>query len=150
MQPGELAHYIHEHIPLSKAMGVSVVAVEDDAIILQAPLEPNLNHRQTVFGGSASALAILASWALLHVRLQAAGIADRLVIQRNTMEYKHPILGQFTARSMLERPDAWRQFTVMLARRGRARITVVAVLEHMGRVAGRFSGQFVALGNGQP
>ena len=150
MQPGELAHYIHEHIPLSKAMGVSVVAVEDDAIILQAPLEPNLNHRQTVFGGSASALAILASWALLHVRLQAAGIADRLVIQRNTIEYRHPILGQFTARSMLERPDAWRQFTVMLARRGRARITVVAVLEHMGRVAGRFSGQFVALGNGQP
>ena len=150
MQPGELAHYIHEHIPLSKAMGVSVVAVEDDAIILQAPLEPNLNHRQTVFGGSASALAILASWALLHVRLQAAGIADRLVIQHNTMEYQHPILGQFTARSMLERPDAWRQFTVMLARRGRARITVVAVLEHMGRVAGRFSGQFVALGNGQP
>ena len=150
MQPGELAHYIHEHIPLSKAMGVSVVAVEDDAIILQAPLEPNLNHRQTVFGGSASALAILASWALLHVRLQAEGIADRLVIQRNTMEYQHPILGQFTARSMLERPDAWRQFTVMLARRGRARITVVAVLEHMGRVAGRFSGQFVALGNGQP
>ena len=150
MQPGELAHYIHEHIPLSKAMGVSVVAVEDDAIILQAPLEPNLNHRQTVFGGSASALAILASWALLHVRLQAAGIADRLVIQRNVMEYRHPIDGPFTARSMLERPDAWRQFTVMLARRGRARITVVAVLEHMGRVAGRFSGQFVALGNGQP
>ena len=150
MQPGELAQYIHEQIPLSKAMGVSVVAVEDDAIILQAPLEPNLNHRQTVFGGSASALAILASWALLHVRLQAAGIADRLVIQHNTMEYQHPILGQFTARSMLERPDAWRQFTVMLARRGRARITVVAVLEHMGRVAGRFSGQFVALGNGQP
>jgi thioesterase domain-containing protein len=150
MQPGELAQYIHERIPLSKAMGVSVVAVEDDAITLQAPLEPNLNHRQTVFGGSASALAILASWALLHVRLQAEGIADRLVIQRNTMEYKHPILGQFTARSMLEHPDAWQQFTVMLARRGKARITVLVVLEHMGRVAGRFSGQFVAVGNGQP
>jgi len=146
VQPGELAHYIHEHIPLSKAMGVSVVAVEDDAIILQAPLEPNLNHRQTVFGGSASALAILASWALLHVRLQAAGIADRLVIQHNTMEYQHPILGQFTARSMLERPEGWKPFTDMLARRGKARITVLAVLEHMGRVAGRFSGQFVASG----
>ena len=85
VQPGELAQYIHEHIPLSKAMGVSVVAVEDDAITLQAPLEPNLNHRQTVFGGSASALAILASWSLLHVRLHGQGIADRLVIQRNSI-----------------------------------------------------------------
>jgi hypothetical protein len=64
------------------------------------------------------------------------------------MDYQHPILGQFTARSMLERPDAWRHFTAILARRGKARITVLAVLEHMGRVAGRFSGQFVAVGNG--
>ena len=145
MQPGELAQYIHERIPLSKAMGVSVVAVEDDAITLQAPLEPNLNHRQTVFGGSASALAILASWALLHVRLRSEGIADHLVIQRNVIEYEHPILGQFTARSMLERTDAWKPFTDTLARRGKARITVLALLEYMGRTAGRFSGQFVAL-----
>ena len=93
MRPGELAQYIHEHIPLSKAMAVSVVAVEDDAITLQAPLEPNLNHRQTVFGGSASALAILASWALLHVRLQAAGIADRLVINATPLNTGIPSSG---------------------------------------------------------
>ena len=146
MEPHELARYIHEHIPLSKAIGVSVLAIEADAVTLQAPLEPNLNHQQTVFGGSASALAILASWALLHVRLQSAGIAARLVIQRNVMEYQSPILGQFTARSTLEHPEGWKPFTDMLARRGKARITVLAVLEHLGRVAGRFSGQFVALG----
>ena len=122
------------------------MAVEADAIILQAPIEPNLNHRRTVFGGSASALAILASWSLLHVRLHAEGIADRLVIQRNLMEYQYPIPGQFTARSMLEHPEGWEPFTDLLARRGKARITVLAVLEHMGRVAGRFSGQFVAFG----
>jgi len=145
MRPPELTQYIHERIPLAKAMGASVMVVEDDVVILQAPLEPNLNHRETVFGGSASALAILASWALLHVRLRSEGIADRLVIQRNVMEYQHPILGQFTARSMLERADAWKLFTDTLARRGKARITVLAVLEYMGRTAGRFSGQFVAL-----
>jgi thioesterase domain-containing protein len=146
MQPSELAQYIHEHIPLSQAIGVSVVSVADDSVTLQAPLEPNLNHQDTVFGGSASAVAILASWALLHVRLQSEGIADRLVIQRNVMEYQQPIRGQFTARSMLERPEGWKPFIDMLARRGKARITVLAVLEHMGQVAGRFSGQFVALG----
>jgi len=144
VQPLELAHYIHQHIPLAKAMGVSVLSVEEHAVTLQAPLAPNINHRHTVFGGSASALAILAGWALLHVRLQAAGIADCLVIQRNVMEYEHPILGQFTARSRLERPERWQQFTATLSRRGKARITVLAALEHMDRVAGRFSGEFVA------
>ena len=144
----ELAQYIHEHIPLTKLMGVSVLSIEEHALILQAPLAPNINHRHTVFGGSASALAILAGWALLHVRLRSEGLADRLVIQRNTMEYQYPITGQFTARATLEHPDRWSSFTSMIARKGKARIGVLAVLEHMGRVVARFNGQFVALGEG--
>jgi thioesterase domain-containing protein len=144
--PADLARYIHVHIPLSKAMGVSVVSFDEQTVTLEAPLGPNINHRQSVFGGSASALAILAGWALLHVRLHAEGITNRLVIQRNSMEYQHPILGQFTARSTLEHPERWRQFTAMLMRRGRARVTVLAVLEHTNKVVGSFTGQFVALG----
>jgi len=146
MLPAELERYIHEHIPLSKAMGVSVVSVDESGVALEAPLGPNINHRGSAFGGSASALAILAGWALLHVRLHAVGVADRLVIQRNTMEYQQPILGSFTARSRLVRPDRWTHFTAMLARRGKARIAVAAQLEHAGRVVGVFTGEFVALG----
>jgi len=146
MLASELAQYLHDHIPLTKLMGVSVVSVEEHALVLQAPLAPNVNHHHTVFGGSASALAMLAGWALLHVRLRSEGLADRLVIQRNTMEYEHPITGQFTARATLEHPDRWSAFTTMIARKGKARIGVLAVLEHMGRVAARFSGEFVALG----
>ncbi len=144
MLPAELERYIHEHIPLSIAMGVAVLSVEENAVTLQAPLEPNINHRQTVFGGSASAVAILAGWALLHVRLHSANIADRLVIQRNTMDYQQPIRGPFTARSMLEQPDRWKPFMATLTRKSKARITVLAVLEHVDRVVGRFSGEFVA------
>jgi thioesterase domain-containing protein len=66
----ELAQYLHEHIPLSRAMGVEVVEATWDGVSLRAPLAPNINHRETVFGGSASAVAILAAWALLYVRLQ--------------------------------------------------------------------------------
>jgi thioesterase domain-containing protein len=145
MLPAELERYIHEHIPLSKAMAVSVVSLDESTVALEAPLTPNLNHRGTVFGGSASALAILAGWALLHVRLHTAGVADRLVIQRNTIEYQQPILGSFTARSRLIHPDRWPHFTAMLARKGKARIAVAAVLEHAGQVVGTFTGEFVAL-----
>ena len=55
-------------------MAVSVKAVTTDTVILAAPLEPNINHKHTVFGGSASALGILAAWSLLHVRLVDAGL----------------------------------------------------------------------------
>jgi len=145
MLPVELERYIHEHIPLSKAMAVSVVSVEPGTVALQAPLAPNSNHQGTVFGGSASALAILAGWALLHVRLQAEGVADRLVIQRNTLEYQQPIGGTFSACSRLEHPERWQQFMAMLSRKGKARITVAARLEHQSRAVGAFTGEFVAL-----
>ena len=70
----DLERYLHEHIPLSKAMQVSVVSVDTDGVTLRAPLAPNINHQDTVFGGSASAVAILAGWSLLHTRLAAAGL----------------------------------------------------------------------------
>jgi thioesterase domain-containing protein len=139
----DLERYLHEHIPLSKAMQVSVVDVQTDGVTLHAPLAPNINHRDTVFGGSASAVAMLAGWSLLHTRLAGAGLSGRLVIQRNTMEYNLPIAGSFTARSFIQTP-AWERFVLTLKRKGRARLTVSCVLEYDGQLAGRFEGEFVA------
>lgn len=146
MTPQALETYLHRHIPLSASMAVSVVSIAPDSVTLSAPLEPNINHRATVFGGSASAVAILSAWSLLHLRLTGEGVESRLVIQRNTMDYLAPITGRFTATARLA-PDAdWAGFTRMLARRGKARIAMHAVLEQDGRAVGRLTGEFVALG----
>ena len=146
MTPAELQKYLHDHIPLSTAMQVSVVDVSSDGVVLSAPLAPNINHRDTVFGGSASAVAILAAWSLLHSRLKSSGLSGRLVIQRNCMSYELPISGAFTARSFVSGPGAWEMFTRMLRRKGRARISVSCVLEYAGQAVGQFEGEFVALG----
>jgi thioesterase domain-containing protein len=143
----DLERYLHKHIPLSKAMQVSVVSVQRDGVTLCAPLAPNINHRDTVFGGSVSAVAILAGWSLLYTRLAGTGLADRLVIQRNTMNYDLPIAGSFTARSFIPTPAAWESFVRILERRGRGRLTVSCMLEFHGQAAGRFEGEFVALGS---
>jgi thioesterase domain-containing protein len=146
MAPGDLQQYLHDHIPLSKAMQVAVMSVSSDSVVLAAPLAPNINHRETVFGGSASALAILSAWSLLHVRMIAEGVGDcRLVIQRNTLEYSAPIRGDFVARSALADPGRWSGFLRLLARRGAARMEVRSVLECEGAAVGAFSGEFVAL-----
>jgi thioesterase domain-containing protein len=146
MTEAELETYLHDHIPLSRAMAVRVVSLSDDKVILGAPLGPNINHRDTVFGGSASAVAILSAWSLLHLRLTSAGQPSRVVIQRNSMDYLAPIAGDFTATATNPDDVAWDGFLRMLARRGMARITVGAELEYEGKVAGRLSGDFVAFG----
>lgn len=146
MSPSELEAYLHAHIPLSRAMQVSVVQASPEGVILSAPLAPNINHRDTVFGGSASAIAILAAWSLLHTRMNAEGLASRLVIQRNTMSYEEPIAGAFTATASAPDAQAWEQFLRMFKRKGKARIVVASELRFNGAVAGRLEGEFVALG----
>jgi len=139
-----LQQYLHEHIPLSRAMQVSVLAASVEEVLLAAPLAPNINHRETVFGGSASAVCILAAWSLVQVRLRASETAARLVIQRNLMEYLLPVHGDFTARARVEDEAPWRHFHKVLERRGKARIAVAATQEREGVIAGRLAGTFVA------
>lgn len=140
-----LERYLHEHIPLSKAMQASVASLSPEQVTLGAPLEPNLNHRGTVFGGSAASLAILSAWALVHTRLQAEGLSCRLVIQRHSMAYDLPLDGAFEATATLADPEAWSRFLHTLRRMGRARITVRSEVRSGDQAAGRFEGDFVAL-----
>ena len=150
MNPHDLESYLHDHIPLAKAMAVSVAEASQGRVVLAAPLAPNINHRDTVFGGSASAVVILAAWSMLHVRLSAEGLGSRLVIQRNTMDYLAPMAGTFTAVAEAPPAPAWGAFVRMLQRKGIARIEQTSVLHWDGRPAGQLQGEFVAFGAGYP
>lgn len=141
----ELERYLHLHIPISAAMGVQVVTASRDLVRLTAPLEPNINHRRTVFGGSAAAVGILAGWALLHVRLGHGGTVSRIVIQRGTIDYDLPIEGDFDAVAVAPDPDLWDRFTRTLTRRGRGRIDLDVELACAGVSVGRSRGAYVVL-----
>jgi thioesterase domain-containing protein len=141
----DLERYLHENIPLSKVMGVQVKMASPEQVLLWAPLAPNINHHQTVFGGSGVVLSTLAAWTLLHLRLKHARFDAQLVIQRSSMEYERPIPGDFQAVCRLTDETAWSRFGTTLERRGRARITLNAHLLHAELEMGAFTGDFVAL-----
>jgi thioesterase domain-containing protein len=137
--------YLYRQIPLSCSMGVRVIRVSDAEVELEIPLEPNINHRRTVFGGSAAAAATLAAWAVLWHRLKEHPRRPELVIQANRMQYLLPIYGAFTARTLPVDNAAWNRFVSAIERKGRARIEVSSSLEFRGHRCGLFSGTFVAL-----
>jgi thioesterase domain-containing protein len=140
-----LEHYLHEHIPLSRAMQVAIRQADPERVVLSAPLAPNINHRETVFGGSASALAILSAWTLLYVRLRDANVNARVVIQRNSMQYLQAIPDAFEAVTSIADDQAWQRFLHMLNRKRRARIHLTATLFCAGRKVGEMEGDFVAV-----
>jgi thioesterase domain-containing protein len=142
--PQALQDYLYAHIPLSKAMAVEVKTATPQVVLLSAPLAPNINHRDTVFGGSASTLAILSAWALLHVSMIDANIKARLVIQKNSMNYDLPMLGEFSAEATAPAPEKWQRFLTTLQKHKRARVSITSVLNCDGQQAGAFQGDFVA------
>jgi len=141
----DLERYLHERIPLTRAMAVEVRAASIDGVEIYAPLEPNINHRDTVFGGSASAVAIVAAWSALHVRLRAAGLDARLVIRRNTMSYERPIASGFTATAAPPAGDAWEKLVATVERGRPARVIVGAQLLCEGQLVGELEGEFAVL-----
>lgn len=138
--PETLEAYLHLHIPLSKAMGVRVIRADRERVVLRAPLEPNINHFASAFGGSVSAIAVLAAWSWIHVQLREVDAAN-LVIQRSTMNFLKPIAGEFEAICDGEDTDA---FMRALARKGSGRIEIPAAVTYQGEVAATLLGTFVA------
>lgn len=137
--------YLYEHIPLSKAMEVEVVEASKNKVVLKAPLAPNINHRETIFGGSASALSILSAWTLIHFRLQHEGLGCRVVIHKNTMSYDKPILSEFEAICILEDDSKWQKFVKILSSKKRSRIVLNSYLECNEEKVGFFDGALVAI-----
>jgi len=144
MDTATLQKYLHDHIPLSRAIEVEVVEATDNGVTLAAPLAPNINHRETVFGGSASAVAILSAWTLMYLRLRREQLNVRIVIQKNTMTYERPITGRFIASAAVSDTAAWRRFVDTVRRKSRGRFTVRSVLYCHTEKVGEFDGDFVA------
>lgn len=136
--------YLHEHIPLTAAIGAEVIFYDGETLQISAPLEPNLNHRNTAFGGSLSALAILSGWGLIHLKLKEEGITVRLVIQKSVCDFSAPIDGAFRACARAIPQADWSRFLRTFQRHGRARIRVTSELVTEEGTGGTHLGTYVA------
>ena len=145
MHLSEVNAYIHEHIPMTAAMGAWVESYDGRSVAVSAPLGPNLNHRNTAFGGSLAALGIVSGWVLLFLKLKECGIRNRLVIRKSAFDFLEPIDGDFSAVCSLPPEQEWEEFLHTLKRRGRSRITLQSEISGPSGPAGRHEGVYVAV-----
>lgn len=145
MNLNDVTSYLHEHIPITAHLGAKVESYDGTSVCLGAPLQPNLNHRLTAFGGSISALAILSGWTLLHLRLKEKGIRNRLVIQKSSVDFLDPIEGDFRATCVMPPAEKWERFVTTLQKFGKARITVRSRIESSSGTGGTHEGVYVAV-----
>ncbi|CUI17396.1 conserved hypothetical protein [Candidatus Protochlamydia naegleriophila] len=142
----ELEAYLHKHIPLSKAMGIRVEKADPGQVILWAPFAPNINHKQTVFGGSLHALTTLACWGLVYANLkQTEEASAQIVITKSDVAYLAPVDGDFRAECLRPADDEWQRFFNMLRLKGKARLNLMATIHHAGRLCVDYRATFAAI-----
>ena len=141
-----LESVLHGDIPLTREMGLQVLDWEQQRLRLQLPLEANVNHKSTMFGGSLYCGAVLAGWGWLHLRLKEEGIEDgHIVIQEGQISYPLPVTGDATAICPVPDAKVWKKFLAMYQRYGRARLTLHTHIVNQGSEedAVTFTGQYV-------
>ena len=141
----EVTAYLHGEIPITRAMGITVAAWNGTAVTLAAPLEPNLNHADTAFGGSIATLGILAGYSLLHLVFLERKISTRILIQKSETEYLRPIDGAMEAMAALPEATALEEFLNTIARKRRARMEIESRVLCRKAVAATHRGLFVAM-----
>lgn len=144
------SHYLesvlHHDIPLTRDMGLRVLDWREQQLSLYLPLDPNVNHKSTMFGGSLYCGAVLAGWGWLHLRLKEEGITDgHIVIQEGQISYPLPVTGDATAICPAPDERVWKKFLAMYRRYGRARLVLQTRIVNVGSEvdAVTFSGQYV-------
>lgn len=140
----DLERLLHAEIPLTRAMQVRVLRSDRNGLALGAALTPNLNHKQTAFGGSLNSLATLACWGLIHLLVRDHGQTITVVIQESSVQFLKPVTRDFEALCSPPPAPVIEKFLHMLERKGRARLTLDATIRTDGEIALRFRGQFVA------
>ena len=141
-----LEAFLHEKIPLTKAMGLHVAESSARRLVLEAPLDKNVNHLGTAFGGSLHTLPTLACYAGLWTLMREAGIDGHVVVKRSQAYYRAPVTG--TLRAVCVRPSVAlvQEFIRDLQRHKKARMDLTATVEGKGgKPAVEFSGSFVAV-----
>jgi len=139
--------FLHEMIPLAKAMGVGVEVSDDRSLVLRAPKEQNRNSLNTAFGGSLVSLATLAGYGVVWELMKGDKNADHpgwhIVVKESRAAYRRPVIGDL--RAICERPAqaAIAEFKEALARYGKAKLKLRARVIEGGRTAVDVQAAFV-------
>jgi len=139
----EAENFLHEKIPITRAMGIRVISSGNEFAI-EAPVALNFNHLGTGFGGSINAVATLAGYVFLWIELHEIP-GCHVVVRESSIRFLRPV--RKTIRAICVRPAQQEtdRFKSKLVEKGRARLRLTVRIEEDSKIAAEFEGTFVAL-----
>ena len=139
----ELQAVLNSEIPLTNAIGIKVIKYTGNAIQISAPLENNINHKSTAFGGSLYSVSVLAGWSLVYALLIENKLEGHIVIHESNIRFLKPVNDTITAHCEFDNELHKNRFLKGYNRKGIARIKLTSVIKQNDQNAVIFDGTYV-------
>ena len=134
---------IHTQIPVVKDMGIELSGFNGTEIKLKAPLDKNINHRFSAFGGSIYSVAVLAVYGLVFLNLRKRNLNPHIVVHKSNVVYKAPILQDFEAVCKIEKDKEFDDFIQYYIENKKSRIELSSNVIIDGQIAFTLNAKFV-------
>ncbi|MEJ7746391.1 MAG: YiiD C-terminal domain-containing protein [Luteimonas sp.] len=122
----------YQAMPPVAAMRMRIAAYDGARLRLHAPLACHVNDKGCAFGGSLSSLMTLASWGLVTLRLEEAGLHAEVYVADSAVSFRAPVFSDLEAEAQLAEDASWDAFTRQLRDDGRARTLLNACVRLPG------------------
>lgn len=144
MNEYEFEQFLHKQIPITKAMGISVLEFSPSKVKVLAKLRQNLNHKGTAFGGSINSLMTVCGWVMVYANIKKNDKDAHIVIQKSNINYLKPIDKDFIAECILDDEIAKEGFIRTYNKQGKARLKLKVTCSDEQKLLAEFEGQYVA------
>ena len=139
-----LARY--QAMPPVAAMQLRIDRYDGQTLQLHAPLALHVNDKGCAFGGSLATMMTLASWGLVSLNVEAAGLHADVFVADSQVRYLAPLYADLDIEAELAPESDWPTFMSTLRQRGRARAGLVARARLPGGGnATEFTARYVAI-----
>lgn len=147
MLPDELQRKLENEIPITKTLGFKITSLSQEMALCVLPLEPNINHKKTLFGGSQYAGCALACYSLFLFNVRALNeVTNNIVVSHAEISYKKPASDDVHIEASWPSEQERVRFLESLKRKGKSRVRLLArVKDNSDLLLSEFQGDFVVI-----
>lgn len=135
------SNQVRQAIPLLQSMDLRFTEFADHRLRVDMPLAPNINDKNTGFGGSISALATASGWAVISLLLQSRFSHCDVMVTESHIQYVAPATKNFYALATLK-DSVMSAFQNVLDLQRSGRITLQVMVEQEGEQIAVFTGTY--------
>ena len=139
-----LQNKLHNEIPLTKLMNLTINEYNHRELITSAPLEININDKGTAFGGSLSTITIISSWSLCWLISQELNYDSKnIVVIKNENRYLKPVTKDIVCYTTKPNKEEIQILKEKLEKKGSASIKIKSKIIEDGKICVEFDGVYV-------